>query len=110
MKYTNTILKSMKYQIFLLIFSFLWSNAWCQESSVNLYSNWSYFSGYSKTHIDSGDSKVGYSGLSFSYKKMNQKLRFHEFELQTGLRFSNNSLKNLPLNMEEVYDCFILIE
>lgn len=88
MKYTYSIIKYFKYQVSLLIFLFFCSNAWSQESSFNLYSNWSYFP---NTHIYSGDSKVGYSGLSFSYKKMNRKLRFHEFELKTGLRFRNTN-------------------
>jgi len=91
MKYTNTILKQLKYQVALLTFLFFGSNVWCQQSSINLYGNWSSFPDRVFTHIELGDAKVGYSGLSFSYKKMNQKLRFHEFELKTGLRFQNTT-------------------
>jgi len=75
MKYAYTILKSLKYQISMLIFLLFCSTASSQESSVNLYSNWSYFPDREIMHIGLGGSKMGYSGLSFSYKKMNQNLR-----------------------------------
>jgi len=82
-------LKSFKYQACLLFSLFFCLNVYSQESSINLYSNWTYFPGHVTSHIDLGGSEAGYDGLSFSYKKINQNLRFHEFELKIGLRLPN---------------------
>lgn len=90
MKYPNINLKSLHWSAFLSLALLVWSNVYCQDSSLNLYSNWTYYPNDVITHIDIGDAQIGYSGLSVSYKKINQKLRFNEFELKTGLRFPSN--------------------
>jgi len=67
----------------------LYANLYSQESSLNLYSNWSYFPNMVINHIDNGDSKLGYSGLSFSYRRVNENLNFQEYELKSGVRFTS---------------------
>lgn len=85
----------MKHLVCLIAVVFFCSNLYSQQSSLNLYSNWSYFPNLKFSHIDNGDSKIGYNGLSFSYRRVNENLTFHEFELKSGLRFkSENEIDN----------------
>jgi len=67
----------------------LYANLYSQESSLNLYSNWSYFPNMVINHIDNGDSKLGYCGLSFSYRRVNENLNFQEYELKSGVKFTS---------------------
>jgi len=62
------------------------SNLYSQESSLNLYSSFSYLPNESISHINNGDSKFGYSGLSLGFRKFNERLFFREFELKSGYR------------------------
>lgn len=84
----------MKNLICLLAFIIFSLTVFGQQSSLNIYSNWSYFPGQSISHLDNDFSKIGYNGLSFSYRKANEKLNFQEYELKTGLRFKKESTQN----------------
>jgi len=90
----STKLKLLKYPICFLFYLLFSTNIYCQQSSLNLYSNWSYFPNQPMSHIDNDDSKFGYNGLSFSYRNINQNLTFYEFELKSGARFKKETESN----------------
>jgi len=76
----------MKFIVCLITMLVFCSILYGQESSLNLYSSFSFFPNESISHVDYGNSKFGYNGLSLGFRKFNERLFFREFELKSGHR------------------------
>lgn len=76
----------MKPIVCLIIVAFFSSNLYSQKSNLSLYSSFSYLTNEAVSHINNGDSKFGYNGLSLGFRKFNDRLFFREFELKSGYR------------------------